>query len=46
MCTIHWVVPPRHLQHIRVQESLHASAYVIDCPGLVFPSLASRAQAC
>lgn len=35
----------KHLQHIRVDETVHANAYVIDCPGLVFPSLSPRAQA-
>lgn len=35
----------RHLQHIRVDESVHENAYVIDCPGLVFPSLQPRSQA-
>jgi len=35
----------RHLQHIRIDESVHPNAYVIDCPGLVFPSLNPRAQA-
>eukprot|EP00927_Polykrikos_kofoidii_P022687 TRINITY_DN21106_c0_g1_i2.p1 TRINITY_DN21106_c0_g1~~TRINITY_DN21106_c0_g1_i2.p1 ORF type:complete len:552 (+),score=68.72 TRINITY_DN21106_c0_g1_i2:310-1965(+) len=35
----------KHLQHIRVLESLHPNAYVIDCPGLVFPSLHQRADA-
>lgn len=35
----------KHLQHIRVEESLHPNAYVIDCPGLVFPSLHTRAHA-
>merc|ERR1712091_616816 len=27
----------KHLQHIRVDETVHNDAYVIDCPGLVFP---------
>lgn len=35
----------KHLQHIRVQETLHPNAYVIDCPGLVFPSPSVRAEA-
>eukprot|EP00929_Paragymnodinium_shiwhaense_P044932 TRINITY_DN23021_c0_g1_i1.p1 TRINITY_DN23021_c0_g1~~TRINITY_DN23021_c0_g1_i1.p1 ORF type:complete len:575 (+),score=122.53 TRINITY_DN23021_c0_g1_i1:67-1791(+) len=35
----------KHLQHIRIQENLHPCAYVLDCPGLVFPSLRSRAEA-
>eukprot|EP00930_Biecheleria_cincta_P034727 TRINITY_DN23964_c0_g2_i1.p1 TRINITY_DN23964_c0_g2~~TRINITY_DN23964_c0_g2_i1.p1 ORF type:complete len:580 (+),score=102.39 TRINITY_DN23964_c0_g2_i1:223-1962(+) len=35
----------KHLQHIRVLEEFHPHAYVIDCPGLVFPALRSRALA-
>lgn len=35
----------KHLQHIKVRESLCPDAYVIDCPGLVFPSSCSRAEA-
>merc|ERR1712060_677715 len=35
----------KHLQHIRIDETVHPNAYVIDCPGLVFPSLNSRAEA-
>jgi len=35
----------KHLQHIRVDEAVHENAFVLDCPGLVFPSVNSRAHA-